>query len=138
MEKNMSDFFGKLKSGAGKVAKEADRVAHVKRIEMEIGSIKKQIETQYNKLGEMTYSSSINNEPENPESKNVIAKISELNQQIKVKGEDIKKINQGDIEPQSAEVTPATLTSGKKVCNNCGKENDPNVKFCSECGTKMD
>ncbi len=136
----MSDIFGKIKSGAGKVAKGADRVAHVKRIELDIGSIKKQIEDHYNKLGEMAYKSSVNNEPENPEATGIIAKITELNQQIKVKEEEIKRINQGEAEPQAEQVTHATqapATSEKRFCTSCGKDNDASAKFCAECGAKM-
>jgi hypothetical protein len=127
----MSDILGRIKTGAGKVAKEADRVTHVKRIELDISSIKKQIENHYQKLGEIAYKSSVNKEPENPEATEIIAKINELNEQIKVKEEEIKKINQGEGEPQ------APTTPGKKFCTNCGKENDANVKFCSDCGAKM-
>jgi hypothetical protein len=127
----MSDILGKIRSGAGKVAKEADRVAHVKRIELEIGSINRQVENHYNKLGEMAYKSNVNKEPENPEAPGIIAKITELHQQIKVKEEEIARINEGKSEPQ------APPTPGKKICTSCGKDNDVGVKFCSECGVKM-
>jgi hypothetical protein len=127
----MSDIFGKLRSGAEKVVKEADRVTHIKRVELEIGSIKKQIEDQEQKLGEMVYKSSVNKEPENPEAAGIIAKITELHQQIKVKEEEIARINEGESEPQ------APITPSKKMCTSCGKENDAGVKFCSECGAKL-
>jgi len=128
----MSNIFGKLKSGAGKVAQEAKEAAQVKKIELDIGGLKKQIETQYHQLGEMTYQSSINNTPLNPESANIIAKVTNLFEQIRLKEEEIKKISAEIGEPQAP-----SATSQKKVCTNCGKENDPNVKFCSECGTKL-
>ena len=136
----MSDFFEKIKSGAGKVAKEADQFAHVKRIELEIGSIKRQVEDNYKKLGEMTYRSNANKEPENPEVQCIMAKITELNKQITVKEEEIKAVNQG-AGSQSAPQTPlpppeTPPTIGKNVCTNCGKENDASAKFCSDCGTK--
>jgi predicted nucleic acid-binding Zn-ribbon protein len=97
----MSDIFGKIKSGAGKVAKDADRVAHVKRIELDIGSVKKQIEDQYKKLGETTYKSNVNNEPGNTDATAIIAKITDLNNQIKAKEDEIKKLNQGESVPQT-------------------------------------
>ena len=127
----MSDILGRIKTGAEKAVKEADRVAHVKPIELDISSIKNQIEDQYKKLGEIAYKSSANKEPENPEAAGIIAKINGLNEQIKVKEEEIKKINQGESVPQ------VPTTPGKKVCSNCGKENDASVKFCSDCGAKM-
>jgi hypothetical protein len=139
----MSNIFGKLRSGAGKVAHEAEKATQVKRIELDIGGLKKQIETQYHQLGEMTYQSLINNAPQNPEAANIISKVTSLFDQIRLKEEEIKKINADTGEPQTptqapqpAQVTPST-TPQKRICTNCGKENEPNVKFCSECGTKL-
>ncbi|OGD56108.1 hypothetical protein A3K78_09740 [Candidatus Bathyarchaeota archaeon RBG_13_52_12] len=131
----MSNIFDKLKSGAGKVAQEAKEAAQIKKIELDIGGLKKQIETQYHQLGEMTYQSSTNNTPLNPESANIISKVTNLFEQIRLKEEEIKKLNTDIVEPQTPAQAP--LPSQKKVCTNCGKENDPNVKFCSECGTKL-
>ena len=139
----MSDFFGKIRSGAEKVAREADEFAHVKRIEMEIGSIKKQVEDNYKKLGEMTYRSSVNKEPENPaEAKSIMANITDLNKQITVKEEEIKKLQGAGAQPapQTPPPPPETSkpsTTGKKVCANCGTENNEGAKFCFQCGAKM-
>ena len=139
----MSDFFGKIRSGAEKAAKKADQFADIKRIEMEIGSIKKQVDDNYKKLGEMTYKSISNKEPENPEAQSVMATITELSKQISMKEEQIKAFNQGSGQ-QTAPQTPMPpsepskpTTTGKKFCTNCGKENDAGAMFCSECGTKM-
>ncbi len=126
----MSDILGKLKSGAGKVAKEADKAVDIKRIEMQIGSMKKQIEDHYHKLGEMSYESKAKGEPENPEAADIVTKITDLKQQIAAREEDIKNIKEGKI------VAPQP-SAGKKFCTNCGKENDANAKFCADCGAKI-
>ena len=126
----MSDILGKLKSGAQKIAKEADRTVDIKRIEMQIGSIKKQIEDQYQILGQMTYDSNIKKGPENPEAAGIIVKITELKQQIVAKEEEIKNIKEEKVVSQTA-------APGKKFCTNCGKENDANGKFCNDCGAKI-
>ena len=89
----MSGIFGKLKSGAGKVAHGAEKLAHVKRIEGDIGNIRKQIDEQYHKIGEMTYNSKVKNESENPQIADMIAKITNLFQQISFKEEEIKQVN---------------------------------------------
>jgi hypothetical protein len=135
----MSNIFGKLKSGAEKAAQEAKEVAQVKKIELDIGGLKKQIEAQYHQLGEMTYQSQISNSPPSPEAANIISKVTNLFEQIRLKEEEIKKIKLETGEPQTPPPTQMTpsVTSQKKICTNCGKENDPNVKFCSECGTKL-
>ena len=127
----MSDIFGKIKSGAGKVAKEADKAVGIQRIEMQIGSIRKQIEDLYKKLGELSYNSAVKKEPENIEVPNIVAKITDLYAQIKTKEEEINNIKEDKSPPK--ETAP-----GKKYCTNCGKENDAGVKFCAECGTKME
>jgi small-conductance mechanosensitive channel len=126
----LSDIFGKLKSGAGKVAHEADKTAHIQRIEMQIGSTKKQIEDQYQKLGEMIYEAKAKGELENPEVANIQTKITDLKQQIAAKEQEIINIKEDKV------VTP-TAAPGKKFCTNCGKENDAAVKFCAECGSKL-
>jgi zinc-ribbon domain len=126
----VSDILGKIKSGAGKVAKGADKAVDIKRIELHIGTVKKQIDDLYHKLGEMAYESKVKGEPENPEAATTIAKITELRQEIVAKEEEIKNIKEDKV------VTP-TPAAGKKFCTNCGKENDANSKFCAECGAKM-
>jgi hypothetical protein len=131
----MSDLFGKLKSGAGKVAHEADKAAHVKRIELDIGNVKKQVDNLYQKLGELTYQSKVGNVAESPEAAGIYAKITDLKAQISQKELDIKNINE-DID-KAVPSPPSTSEPLKKVCPSCGKDNDPNVKFCSECGAKM-
>ena len=126
----MSDILGKIKSGAGKIAKEADKAVGTKRIEMQIGSINNQIKDQYLKLGQLTYDSGVKKEPENPEVASIIAKVTELKQLIVAKENEIKTIKEEKGVSQVA-------ASGKKFCTNCGKENDANSKFCPGCGAKM-
>ena len=126
----MSDFLGKLKGGAQKIVKEADKTVDIKRIEMQIGSIKKQIEEQYQILGQMTYDSNIKKGPENPEAAGIIAKVTELRQQIIAKEDEIKNIKGETIVSQTA-------APGKRFCTSCGKENDVNGKFCNDCGAKL-
>jgi len=126
----VSDILGKLKGGAEKIAKETDKAVDIKRREMQIGSIKNQIEDQYKKLGQMTYDSNVNKKPENPEAAGIIVKVTELKQLIIAKEEEIKNIKEGKVVSQAA-------APGKKFCTNCGKENDANSKFCTDCGAKM-
>jgi hypothetical protein len=90
----MSGIFGKLKSGAGNVAHKAEKVAHIRRIEGDINNIKKQIDEQYHKIGEMTYKSKVNNQPENSEVAGMISRITNLFEQISFKEEEIKKVNE--------------------------------------------
>ncbi len=97
---------------------------------MQIGTYKKQIEEEYQKLGQMTYEISVMNMPENPEVEGVLAKITELRQQIMAKEEEIRVIKEDVVSASAAPV-------GKSFCTNCGGENDAKSKFCSSCGAKM-
>lgn len=131
----MSDFFGKLKSGAGRIADEAEETVRVKRIEMQIGSIKNQIDDQYKVLGQMIYDGKLKGEAESPETPTIIAKITELKQQIVAKEEEIKNVKEGTVGSQAA--TTGAATTGKRFCTKCGRENDANSKFCNYCGAAM-
>lgn len=147
----MSDFFGKLKSGAGKVAFEADKMARLNRAQNEQGQLKKQIEAQYMRLGEMVYHQYPNQAPEDPAMAEICQNVVELEKQVSAKGEEIQRINAESFSqgapapaPQSApapapppvavEAAPAAQT---KFCTNCGREMAASVKFCPDCGTKM-
>jgi hypothetical protein len=162
----MSDFFGKLKSGAGKVAFEADKMGRLNKAQGELGQIKRQIEAHYNKLGELYYHQFVSQEGETPAFAEICAQIADLERQIGVKNEDIQRITAevynapGTVAaaPQppapipAAPVPPAAVSPAPgffeaapevaappqtKFCTNCGKEMAAAVKFCPDCGNKM-
>ncbi len=126
----MSDILGKLRSGAGKVAEKVDETVDIQRIEMQIHSLKNQLEDQYQKLGQMTYETSVKKESENPAAASIIAKVTELKQTILTKEEEIKNRKEGKVVSQ-------TTTPSRKFCTKCGRENDANSKFCNYCGAEM-
>ena len=133
----MSGIFGKLRSGAEKVAGKVDESVDVQRIEMQIHSLKNQIEEQYQKLGQMTYENNLKNESINPEAAGTIAKITELKQMILAKEEEIKNRKEDKVVSQAATPVSQATSPGRKFCTKCGKENDVNSKFCNYCGAEM-
>lgn len=159
----MSDFFGKLKSGAGKVAFEAEKMTRLNKAKGEVDQIKRQIEAQYNKLGEMYYRKFLNQEAEGPEFGEACQQITQLGQQMELKGEEVQRITAETYAPQgaapvaaapaspapvqtspmpapaaAAPVQPAAAAAPQvKYCPNCGKEMAVTVKFCPDCGTKV-
>jgi hypothetical protein len=160
----MSDFFGKLKSGAGKVAFDADKMGRVNKAKGEIGKYKQQIEALYLKLGEITYNQFANPSSAAPDITETCQTITDLNRQIAAKNDEIQRINAETYAPQGAPApapippvtqapppaTPAPATASgmadtssaapggaTKFCTNCGKEMAVAVKFCPDCGTKM-
>lgn len=162
----MPDFFGKLKSGAGKAAFEAEKMVRVNRAQSELGQIKKQKEALFTRLGEMYYGQFTGQKTESPDYASVCASIADLDRQIEVKNEEVQRINAevygaqagsaapaaepvtsapptAPVEPvnaaPAAEVAPVEMPAAPqtKNCPNCGREMAATVKFCPDCGTKM-
>ncbi len=152
----MSDFFGKLKSGAGKVAFEAEKMNRLNRAKGELEQLKKQIEAQFSELGELYYRQHATIGTSGQAYDEICQSIVQLEQQVTTKNEDIQRISAETYNapapsapvvqpadpspiqfnapqtPKSVQPVPAT-----KFCTNCGKEMAATVKFCPDCGTKM-
>lgn len=150
----MSDFFGKLKSGAGKVAFEAEKMARLNKAQGELNQIKRQIDTNYTKLGEMYYRSVVAQEAMSPAAEDLCRQIVELERQLALKNEEVAHINAeqfgapapaaaappaqaAPLPPADPTPAPAPAPSGTKFCSNCGKEIPAAVKFCPDCGSKV-
>lgn len=64
-----------------------------------------------------------------------------------VKEEATEEVKEEVVEEVKEEAKPAKAKStkkavkvdepAKKICSNCGAENDPSMNFCTECGTKL-
>jgi len=156
----MSGIFDKVKTGVGKVAFEADKIADVKKAQLDIAGLKRQMDSIYNKLGEMTYQRYSTTGQESPEFTEVCQSIQQIEQKIAAKEEEIKQINARVYQPsqptQTAYTPPPSYTPPpqqqpaqqytpppqqaqpqKNFCPNCGAEIDDSTKFCSNCGTKI-
>lgn len=153
----MSDFFGKLKSGAGKVAFEAEKLTRVNRAQGELSQIKHQIDAQMMKLGEMVYQQFTNPIDPAPVLDDVCAQITDLKKQAADKSDEIQHINAEVYEsagapapapvpaapvPAPAPAAPETAAPeaaapAPRFCPECGTEVAAGVKFCPNCGNKM-
>ena len=157
----MPDFFGKLKSGAEKVAFEADKMARLNHAQGEVGKVKRQIEAQYMKMGQLVYQQHVNQGAEDPEVNEICQSINELEKEMAEKQAVVQRIDaetyseQGEPkpapaappvspEPMADAVPPApsvdavsTPAPETKFCTNCGKEMPIMTKFCPECGQRM-
>jgi hypothetical protein len=156
----MSGFFDKVKSGAGKVAFEADKAADAKKVQFDIGGLKKQIEQQYTKIGEMTYKRYAATGQETPEFVEACQGVVAIEQKIAAKEEELRQINARvwqapaaapaqqsyspppsySAPPQAQQYTPPPppppAAGGQKFCPNCGAPAG-DAKFCSSCGSKI-
>ena len=155
----MSDFFGKLKSGAGKVAFEADKMTRLNKAKGELEQIKRQIEGQFTKLGDLYYHQHATLGTAGQAYDEICQSVVELEQKAAVKNEDIQRINAevyaqpGAPQPAPVAPAPASYTpppapspvvnaapapaAANKFCPNCGKELAATAKFCPDCGTKV-
>jgi hypothetical protein len=132
----LSDIFGRLKTGASKAAFDADKLMRVRKVEGEIGQLKKQIDAFQERLGEITYLSYIHKEPQSQDAVDYCEKLIVLEQQVIDKQGEIKNI-QAETFGQSSSPTSTPTATNLAKCPNCGKMNDYNTKFCAECGTKL-
>jgi hypothetical protein len=135
-------FFDKVKSGAGKVAFEADKVADAKKVEMDIGGLRKQINEIYTTLGEMSYRRYVATNQETPEFLEVCQRILAVDQKITLKQEELKQINariwQAPQQQQQSQASPPPPPQqGSKFCPSCGTSVSDTTKFCSNCGAKV-
>jgi DNA repair exonuclease SbcCD ATPase subunit len=154
----MDNFMGKLKSGANKMAYEAEKVARSSKARNELDTLKNQVKAQYTKLGELYYQKRLTGVT-GPEFDALCQAVADLEAQIKAKEEEIQKITAETFESQAGaapavqSVTPAAspaptsapspsfsmptqvnALAQTKVCPACGKEIPAAVKFCPECG----
>jgi hypothetical protein len=163
----MSDFFGKLKSGAGKVAFEAEKLTRVNRAKSELETLKRQLEELFSGLGKATYRQVTANEVVDPNE--WITKIDDLKVRIETKEREVQAISADVYNPsgasapqptvppvqpapfyqpapvyQPAPTAPITepmpiveIPPTAKFCPNCGQEASAQVKFCTNCGSKI-
>jgi hypothetical protein len=153
----MTDFFGKLKSSAGKMAFEAEKMARVNKAQGDLAQMKRQIEAQYTKLGETYYHNQNDLESKMPVFTEICAQIAELEQQVSAKNEEIQRLTAENYTVPGTAPAPAPAPAPAiasapvpveqaheapspaqtKFCTNCGKEMAVAVKFCPDCGNKM-
>jgi len=157
----MSDFFGKLKSGAGRVAFEADKMNRLNRAKGDVEKLKSQIQSHYIKLGEMYYTQRASMGVTGSAYDEICQAIMNLEHQVETKNEDIQRINAEIYTPQVTQPTaqtvagpvqspstpfpsqytppsaPVSAAPTTKFCPNCGKEMPVETKFCPDCGTKV-
>jgi hypothetical protein len=159
----MSDFFGKLKSGAEKVAFEADKMTRLNRAKGELEKLKDQIQAQYAKLGETYYRQRDVTGVTGPAYDDICQAIADLEKQVNLKNEDIQRISEQvyttpAAQPQPQPAPPAVESSPEpdapqtqppatpapsptvaatKFCPNCGQQIPADTRFCPECGTKL-
>lgn len=120
------DFFDKL----GKKASEAYKVTADKtgklakeaKLRLKMNELKSQINDIYKEIGEKVYQKHISEEE-----KDITEEIKEKCTNIDVISAEIESIQKECLQLKD-----------KKLCSNCFKEIEKNVKFCPSCGAKQE
>jgi hypothetical protein len=152
----MSDLFGKLKAGAGKVAFEADKMAKTQRMKSELDQLTHNLEALYSGLGKAIYAQATTGEPVSVEEWRV--KIDEQKLRVQAKEKELQAVNAETYQqpgapppPRPAPTAPPPppepvvppppapedLAPAPRFCPNCGAQVSAATKFCTECGTRM-
>ncbi len=153
----MSDFFGKLRSGAEKVAFEADKLNRMNKAKGELEKAKGQLQAEYAKLGEMYFSNRQAGQVTGADYDQACQAIDDLVKQVEAKNTEVQKIDaeayggqtaqpaapaaaQAQTQPAATptQAAPASApTRTTKFCPNCGTEIPIETKFCTNCGSKV-
>jgi uncharacterized small protein (DUF1192 family) len=157
----MSDLFGRLKSGAEKVAFEADKMSRLNRTRAELDKLKNQVQEHYTKLGEKYYNERETAGVTGVEYDELCQALASLLEQVEAKNAEIQRIDaetygtpaaqpaaqavftQAPSQPEEAAsqpvVPPSAPTAPKttRFCPNCGTELPTETKFCTNCGSKV-
>ncbi|NJD60102.1 MAG: hypothetical protein C3F13_14760 [Anaerolineales bacterium] len=157
----MSDIFGRLKSGAEKVAFEADKMSRLNRARGELDKLKNQVQENYAKLGEKYFTERETAGITGAEYDESCQAIASLLEQVEAKNAEIQRIDaetygtppvqpagqtvfgQAQSQPAPAAtqaVAPSPAPAASKTtrfCPNCGTELPAETKFCTNCGSKV-
>ena len=117
------DFFDKLSKKASKAYKvtadKTGKIAKETKLKLKISELKSKIEDLYEEIGEIIYQGYKNGEAIEDKITNKCKEIDEINNEI------------NKFEDECMELRD------KRICINCKKKIDNNVKFCPNCGTEQ-
>jgi len=89
----MADFFGRIKSGAGKAAFEVEKMGRVNKAQGELNSIKSEIDSLKMRLGDIVYQQFINPVDPAPAFEGLCQQIQQMEMQAAAKANEIQSIN---------------------------------------------
>ncbi|MBN1135959.1 MAG: zinc ribbon domain-containing protein [Anaerolineae bacterium] len=130
----MPGFFDKIKSGADKAAFEADRLRRVTQAQGVLNKLKGELTEQVTVIGTRAVELYDGGTLAVPEMQDLFQQLDSLRQQVADQQEEIERIRQEKApEAPVAAPAPAGLT-----CPNCHAEVAAGVKFCPNCGSKIE
>ena len=134
----MPGFFDKIKSGADKAAFEADRLRRVTQAQGALNKLKGELTTQVAAIGSRAVELYDGGALTQPELQELCQQMDGLRQQVADQENEIERIRQ-EKAPEAVAAAPApTATPAGRPCPNCHAEVAAGVKFCPNCGSKVD
>ncbi|MCL4266960.1 MAG: zinc ribbon domain-containing protein [Anaerolineae bacterium] len=127
----MSDFFNRVRSGAGKAAFEADKLRRTQAIQLKIRSLNQETEKVYTQVGRVAYTLYQQEQVGQPELKAACDRLAAVFAQIAAHEQEIERIK--------AEVFVDTAVAGIQyghICPNGHGQIAPQDYFCQVCGAK--
>ncbi|MEA5077811.1 MAG: zinc ribbon domain-containing protein [Anaerolineaceae bacterium] len=126
----MDDFLGKLKSGADKLAFEAEKLGKQAEAKADVESLRFSLQSKYAELGKQYYKLRSSGGAADPAVEALCKEIAEMEAKVAARNEELKSISsEAYAEPAVEAATPAA-----KFCSSCGKEMAREAKFCPNCG----
>ena len=134
----MPSIFDKIKSGADKAAFEADRLRRVTQAQGVLNKLKGEQAAQVAAIGTKAVELYDAGAMTQPELQELFQQLDGLRQQVADQESEVERIRQ-DKAPEAPAGAPAPAAAPVGViCPNCHAEVAPGVKFCPNCGSKID
>lgn len=127
----MSDFFNRVRSGAGKAAFEADKLRRTQAIQLKIRSLNQETEKVYTQVGRVAYTLYQQEQVAQPELKAACDRLAAVFAQIAAHEQEVERIK--------AEMFVDTAVAGIQyghICPNGHGQIAPQDYFCQVCGAK--
>jgi hypothetical protein len=130
-------FLDKLNQTLNKAGEKANEMANVAKIKMDISKYNGNINSKYQRLGEMIYKSEKEGMDATEEKLTFVNEIDLLFEEIKKLNVQLAEIGaEKEMSTQATYEEPQEAVDGK-ICPNCGKANELAAVFCAGCGTKI-
>jgi predicted amidophosphoribosyltransferase len=127
----MSEFFGKLRSGAGKAAFEADKVRRTQTIQLKIRSLNQEAERGHTQVGRVAYALYKQEQIGQPELKAACDQLAAVYAQIAAQEQEVERIK-AEVYVDAA---VAAIQYGH-ICPNGHGQIPPQNGFCQVCGAR--
>jgi len=129
-------FLDKLNQTLNKAGEKANEMANVAKIKMDISKYNGNINSKYQRLGEMIYKSEKEGTDATEEKLTFVNEIDLLFEEIKKLNVQLAEIGAEKEIPAQTYEESQNVVEGK-ICPTCGKSNEMAAGFCAGCGTKI-